>query len=122
MPEVNKVLEQMRKFSTAVRSGEWKGHTGKSITDVVNIGIGGSDLGPHMVTEALKPYSHGAPNLHFVSNIDGTHLAETLKKLDPHTTLFIVASKVIFPLYASFGNLYFCIIVLQLSFFILIIA
>lgn len=95
MPEINRVLGQMRKFSESVRSGEWKGHTGKAITDVVNIGIGGSDLGPLMVTEALKPYSRGSPNLHFVSNIDGTHIAETLRKLNPETSLFIVASKVI---------------------------
>lgn len=84
----------MRKFSDSVRSGEWKGHTGKAITDVVNIGIGGSDLGPYMACEALKPYGRDGPNMHFVSNIDGTHLAETLRKVDPETTLFIVASKV----------------------------
>jgi glucose-6-phosphate isomerase len=93
MPEVNAVLAHMEKFSNEVRSGEWKGYTGKTITDFVNIGIGGSDLGPVMATEALKPYAHKGLNAHFVSNIDGTHLAETLKKLDPETTLFIVASK-----------------------------
>lgn len=93
MPEVNSVLERMKKFSESVRSGEWKGYTGKAITDVVNIGIGGSDLGPLMVTEALKPYSKGGPDVHFVSNIDGTHLQKTLDKLDYETTLFIVASK-----------------------------
>ncbi|XP_022092168.1 glucose-6-phosphate isomerase-like [Acanthaster planci] len=92
MPEVNKVLAQMKTFTEAVRSGEWKGYTGKAITDVVNIGIGGSDLGPVMVTEALKPYG-GNLNVHFVSNIDGTHLAMTLKKLNPETSLFIIASK-----------------------------
>ncbi len=92
MPEINAVLEQMKTFSEKVISGEWKGYTGKAITDVVNIGIGGSDLGPLMVTEALKPYKTHL-NLHFVSNVDGTHIAETLKKVKPETTLFIVASK-----------------------------
>lgn len=92
MPEVNKVLEKMKHFCEQLIGGHWKGYTGKKITDVVNIGIGGSDLGPVMVTEALKPYQVG-PNVHFVSNIDGTHLATTLKKLNPETTLFIVASK-----------------------------
>lgn len=93
MPPVNDVLNHMRKFTECVRSGEWKGYTGKAITDVVNIGIGGSDLGPLMVTEALKAYHTAGPNVHFVSNIDGTHIAETLKKLNPETTLFIIASK-----------------------------
>lgn len=93
MPDVNRVLKQMRAFSDAVRSGEWKGYTGAAITDIVNIGIGGSDLGPLMVTEALKPYAHERIRCHFVSNIDGTHLAETLKQVKPETTLFIVASK-----------------------------
>jgi glucose-6-phosphate isomerase len=93
MPEVNAVLAHMKKFSEAVRSGEWKGHTGKPITDFVNIGIGGSDLGPVMVTEALKPYRGKGPNAHFVSNVDGTHIAETLKNLSTETTLFIIASK-----------------------------
>ena len=92
MPKVNAVLAKMKAFSEKVLSGEWKGYTGKPITDAVNIGIGGSDLGPYMVTEALKPY-HTNIRLHFVSNIDGTHIAETLKELDPETTLFIVASK-----------------------------
>lgn len=92
MPEVNAVLEQMKAFSDEVISGKWKGYTGKAITDIVNIGIGGSDLGPLMVTEALKPYKNHL-NLHFVSNVDGTHIAETLKKVNPETTLFIVASK-----------------------------
>lgn len=92
MGDVNAVLAKMEKFSQAIISGEWKGHTGKAITDVVNIGIGGSDLGPVMVTEALKAYKNHL-NLHFVSNIDGTHLVETLKPLDPETTLFLVASK-----------------------------
>ncbi|KAK2184205.1 hypothetical protein NP493_278g03093 [Ridgeia piscesae] len=92
MPDVNRVLVQMRGFVSDVRSGEWKGYTGRSITDVVNIGIGGSDLGPVMVTEALKHYA-GDLRVHFVSNIDGTHMAETLKKLDAETTLFIIASK-----------------------------
>src|SRR6202034_227763 len=93
MPEVNAVLEHMGKFSEAIRSGAWKGYTGKPITDFVNIGIGGSDLGPVMVTEALKPYRGNGPRAHFVSNVDGTHIAETLKELSPETTLFIVASK-----------------------------
>ena len=92
MPEVNAVLSKMEKFSHAIISGQWKGYTGKEITDVVNIGIGGSDLGPVMVTEALKAYKTRL-NLHFVSNIDGTHLAETLKNVKPETTLFLVASK-----------------------------
>ncbi|GFQ92668.1 glucose-6-phosphate isomerase, partial [Trichonephila clavata] len=93
MPDVNAVLKHMQEFSIEVRSGGWKGYTGKTITDVVNIGIGGSDLGPLMVTEALKGYHKNGPDVHFVSNIDGTHLAETLKKLNPETTLFIIASK-----------------------------
>ncbi len=93
MPDVNAVLAHMKEFSTAIRSGAWKGYTGRQITDVVNIGIGGSDLGPVMVTEALKPYHQPGLRVHFVSNIDGTHITETLKPLDPITTLFIVASK-----------------------------
>jgi glucose-6-phosphate isomerase len=93
MPEVNRVFAQMRAFSDAVRSGTWKGYTGEAITDVINIGIGGSDLGPLMVSEALKSYAHERIRCHFVSNIDGTHLAETLKQVKPETTLFIVASK-----------------------------
>lgn len=92
MPKINKVLSQMQKFSELVISGEWKGYTGKAITDVVNIGIGGSDLGPLMVVEGLKYYKTRL-NLHFVSNIDGTHIVETLKPLNPETTMFIVASK-----------------------------
>ena len=93
MPKVNAVLEQMRQFSESVRGGKWLGYTGQRITDVVNIGIGGSDLGPVMVTEALKPYAKADLNVHFVSNIDGTQLLETINKLNPETTLFIVASK-----------------------------
>lgn len=92
MPGVNAVLEHMKRFTDSVRSGEWKGYTGKQIVDVVNIGIGGSDLGPVMVSECLKHYASHI-KVHFVSNIDGTHIAETLKKLSPETTLFIVASK-----------------------------
>nr|CAG4643797.1 EOG090X02RQ [Lepidurus arcticus] len=92
MPDVKAVLDHMKVFCQEVISGSWKGYTGKAITDVVNIGIGGSDLGPLMVTEALKAYRVG-PNVHFVSNIDGTHLATTLMKLNPETTLFIIASK-----------------------------
>jgi glucose-6-phosphate isomerase len=93
MPQVRHVLKQMERFSTAVHRGEYKGYSGKPFTDIVNIGIGGSDLGPVMVTEALKPY--GLPHLtpHFVSNIDGTQLYETLQHLDPATTLFVIASK-----------------------------
>lgn len=93
MPGIRAVRQQMRVFAEDVRSGQWRGHTGKTITDVVNIGIGGSDLGPLMVTEALKPYNHGGPRCHFVSNIDATHIMTTLDGLDAETTLFIVASK-----------------------------
>ncbi len=93
MPEVNAVLAKMRIFSEAVRSGEWKGYTGASITDIVNIGIGGSDLGPRMVTHALKPYGHDRLRVHFVSNVDPTDITETLKDLKPETTLFLIASK-----------------------------
>lgn len=92
MPDVNAVLAKMKKFSEAIISGSWKGCTDKTITDVVNIGIGGSDLGPVMVTEALKAYKNHL-NLHFVSNVDGTHIVETLKKVNPETTLFLIASK-----------------------------
>lgn len=92
MPQVNSVLEKMKTFSQSIISGTWKGYSGKAITDVVNIGIGGSDLGPYMVTEALRPYKNHL-NMHFVSNIDGTHIAEVLKKNNPETTLFLVASK-----------------------------
>ena len=93
MPEVNAVLEQMKTFSENLISGTWKGYTGKRITDIVNIGIGGSDLGPLMVTEALHPYKTPHIRTSFVSNVDGTHIAETLKRLSPETTLFIIASK-----------------------------
>ncbi len=93
MPEVNRVLAQMRVFSEKIRSGEWKGYTGKRITDIVNIGIGGSDLGPVMVCDALKPYAKADLNVHFVSNIDGAHLQRALSVCNPETTLFIVASK-----------------------------
>lgn len=92
MPEVNEVLAKMKSFCERVISGEWKGYTGKAITDVINIGIGGSDLGPYMVTEALRPYKNHL-TMHFVSNVDGTHIAETLKKVNPETTLVLVASK-----------------------------
>lgn len=92
MPDVNGVLEAMGKFANAIRSGELKGATGKKITDVINIGIGGSDLGPVMATLALAPY-HDGPRAHFVSNIDGAHIADTLKTINPETALFIVASK-----------------------------
>ncbi|HRI49475.1 MAG TPA: glucose-6-phosphate isomerase [Pseudomonadota bacterium] len=93
MPEVNAVLKKMRHFTESVRSGQWKGFTGKTITDIVNIGIGGSDLGPVMATEALRPYWKEGMKVHFVSNIDGTHVSEILKRCDPETTLFVVASK-----------------------------
>jgi glucose-6-phosphate isomerase len=93
MPEVRAVLDHMREFSTAVRSGTWRGFSGERITDVVNVGIGGSDLGPVMVTEALRHYASPDMNVHFVSNVDGTHIVETLKRLRPAATLFIIASK-----------------------------
>ncbi|RYU45241.1 glucose-6-phosphate isomerase [Aliivibrio finisterrensis] len=92
MPAVNAVLEKMKGFTERLISGEWKGYTGKEITDIVNIGIGGSDLGPYMVSEALAPYKTRL-NMHFVSNVDGTHIVETLKPLNPETTLFLIASK-----------------------------
>ncbi|TID23705.1 Phosphoglucose isomerase [Venturia nashicola] len=91
--DVNHVLEHMKVFSEQVRSGEWKGYTGKKIKTIINIGIGGSDLGPVMVTEALKPYGAKDLTLHFVSNIDGTHIAEATRVSDPETTLFLIASK-----------------------------
>ncbi|MDO1448678.1 glucose-6-phosphate isomerase [Rhodocytophaga aerolata] len=93
MPEINAVLKQIELFSQKVVNGHWKGYTGKPVTDIVNIGIGGSDLGPVMVTEALKPYQKPNIKVHFVSNIDGTHIAEILKKVSPETTLFMIASK-----------------------------
>jgi len=93
MPGIKKVLDQMNSFCQKIHSGEWKGYTGKKIRYIVNIGIGGSDLGPLMVTEALKPYWHQDIQPYFVSNVDGTHIAETLKKVNPEETLFLVASK-----------------------------
>ena len=93
MPHVNTVLKQMSDFSKQIISGQWSGYTGKPVSDIVNIGIGGSDLGPVMVTEALKPYAKPNIRVHFVSNVDGTHMAETLKKLNPETALFMIASK-----------------------------
>jgi len=93
MPEVKAVLDKMELFSERVISGEWKGYTNKPITDIINIGIGGSDLGPVMVTEALKPYWKPHINVHYVSNVDGTHIAETLKGKSPETTMFMIASK-----------------------------
>lgn len=93
MPKVNSVLERMGKFAHAVRSGEWLGYTNQPITDIVNIGIGGSDLGPLMVCSALKPFGHPRMNMHFVSNVDGAQLKETLKKVHSETTLFVVESK-----------------------------
>ncbi|MFB6421695.1 MAG: glucose-6-phosphate isomerase [Candidatus Malihini olakiniferum] len=92
MPGVNAVLKKMKKFSERIISGRWKGYTGKAITDVVNIGIGGSDLGPFMATESLRPFKNHL-NMHFVSNVDGTHIAETIKMLNTETTLILVASK-----------------------------
>ena len=93
MPGINAVLAKMKDFSSRVISGQWKGYTKKKVTDIVNIGIGGSDLGPVMVTQCLKPYAKNGLSVHFVSNIDGTHITETLKTLDPETTLFMIASK-----------------------------
>ncbi|MBB6254669.1 glucose-6-phosphate isomerase [Nitrospirillum iridis] len=93
VPDVHAVLDRMGAFAMAVRDGEWRGWTGQPITDIVNIGIGGSDLGPVMVTQALTPYHHPHLQAHFVSNVDGTHIAEVLKKVDAETTLFIIASK-----------------------------
>jgi glucose-6-phosphate isomerase len=93
MPEVNAVLDKMRDFSERLNSGAWTGYTGKKITDIVNIGIGGSDLGPVMVTESLRPYRRQGLKAHFVSNIDGTHISETLARLNPETVLFMIASK-----------------------------
>ena len=93
MPSVTKTLEKMRTFSDAVRGGSWRGYTGEEITDIVNIGIGGSDLGPKMVTHALIPYGHPRLSVHYVSNVDGSDISETLKRLKPETTLFLVASK-----------------------------
>ncbi|MEO0332631.1 MAG: glucose-6-phosphate isomerase, partial [Bacteroidota bacterium] len=93
MPDVNEVLDRMKTFSEKIISGEWKGFRGKPIRDIVNIGIGGSDLGPVMVTEALKPYKKENIDVHYVSNVDGTHISEVLKPLNPETTLFVIASK-----------------------------
>jgi glucose-6-phosphate isomerase len=93
MPEVNAVLNKMKDFSEKVISGQWKGYTGKKVSDIVNIGIGGSDIGPVMVTECLRPYAKEGLSVHFVSNVDGTHITETLKTLNPETTLFMIASK-----------------------------
>nr|WKN39923.1 glucose-6-phosphate isomerase [Tunicatimonas sp. TK19036] len=93
MPDVNEVLDKMKTFSEKIISGEWKGFRGKPIRDIVNIGIGGSDLGPVMVTEALKPYKKENIDVHYVSNVDGTHISEVLKPLNPETTLFVIASK-----------------------------
>src|SRR5690606_29562627 len=93
MPDVREALAHMRSFSESVRGGSWTGYTGKRITDAVNIGIGGSDLGPVMVTEARRPYEGDGPNVHFVSNVDGTQIAETLKRVRPESTLFLIASK-----------------------------
>jgi glucose-6-phosphate isomerase len=102
MPDVNSVLAHMKEFSKAIISGSWKGYTGRPITDVINIGIGGSDLGPVMVTEALKAYKNHL-KLHFVSNVDATHIVETLKEVDPETTLFLIASKT-FTTQETMGN------------------
>ena len=93
VPEVHAVLDRMENFSDRVRSGEWKGHTGKRIRNVINIGIGGSDLGPVMAYEALKHYSERDMNFRFVSNVDGTDFAEAIQGLDPAETLFIISSK-----------------------------
>jgi glucose-6-phosphate isomerase len=93
MPEIKRVLQKMKVFCNTIHSGEWKGYTGKKIRYIVNIGIGGSDLGPYMVTEGLKPYWVDGIQTFFVSNVDGSHIAETFKKLNPEETLFLVASK-----------------------------
>ena len=93
MPAVRGVIAHMREFAGRVRTGEWTGYSGQRITDVVNIGIGGSDLGPKMVYEALKPYRHTTMKAHFISNIDGAHTEEILEELNPETTLFVVSSK-----------------------------
>jgi glucose-6-phosphate isomerase len=93
MPDIHAVLAQMKDFAEQIYHGKWLGYTGRPITALVNIGIGGSDLGPVMVTEALKPFQNSKLTIHFVSNVDGTHIAETLKKVDPETTLFFIASK-----------------------------
>lgn len=93
MPQVNEVLDKMRDFSSRILSGQWRGYSGRKISDIVNIGIGGSDLGPFMVTECLRPYGKAGLSVHFVSNVDGTHITETLKRLDPETALFMIASK-----------------------------
>ncbi len=93
MPEINAMLEKMKNFSSRILCGDWKGFTGKGISHIVNIGIGGSDLGPVMITECLKPYAKDGLTMHYVSNVDGTHIAEALKAVDPETTLFMIASK-----------------------------
>jgi glucose-6-phosphate isomerase len=93
MPDVQRVLAQMKTTCEQIHSGTWKGYTGKKITQIVNIGIGGSDLGPVMVTEALKPYWVEGMEVFFVSNVDGTHIAETLQKVKPEEALFLIASK-----------------------------
>ena len=93
MPRINNILAKMKLFCEKIHSGQWTGYTGKKIQHIVNIGIGGSDLGPVMVTEALKAYAIDGISVYFVSNVDGTHIAETLKKIDPETTLFLIASK-----------------------------
>jgi glucose-6-phosphate isomerase len=93
MPQVNQVLQKMRDFAHRLEDGQWTGYNGKKITDIVNIGIGGSDLGPVMATECLRPYARPGLSVHYVSNVDGTHIAETLKRLNPETTLFMIASK-----------------------------
>ena len=93
MPAIKKVLSRMRSLIEDVHYGAWRGYSGERITDVINIGIGGSDLGPYMVTEALQPYARPGLSVHFVSNIDGTHISEALKRVDPATTLFVICSK-----------------------------
>jgi glucose-6-phosphate isomerase len=93
MPEINRVLNHMKEFSEQVRNGNWRGCTDKHITDIINIGIGGSDLGPAMVVQALTPFVKNDLKFHFVSNVDGSHIAETLKKINPETSLFIISSK-----------------------------
>jgi glucose-6-phosphate isomerase len=92
MPDIDAGLEKLRQFSEQVRNGEWLGYTGKAIRNIVNIGIGGSDLGPNMVCRALPNYQHPELGFHFISNVDGQHIKKVLKRLDPETTLFIVST------------------------------
>src|SRR3569833_566621 len=115
-PRVNAVIERMGDFAERVRSGEWRGYTADRITEVVNLGIGASDLGPHMVYQALKPYRHPRLKVHFISNIDGAHVKEALETLNPETTLFIVSSMFFFLLVLLFFVFFVCVWILVLLF------